>query len=86
MAFEGEYGAGDRTETAPATGSRVMFTEPKLLGARPVVWSSVVTSFPEEGIRRRSEAERYSRRTWYRKTSAREEEGRRRVRSDEAER
>lgn len=38
MAFEGEKGAGERIETTPVEGSRVMLTEPKLLVARPVVW------------------------------------------------
>lgn len=64
MAFDGEYGAGERTDTASVSGSRVMLTEPKSLVARPVVWKRVVTSLPEGEIRRRSEEERYSRRTW----------------------
>lgn len=64
VAFDGENGAGDRIETVPVAASRVMFTEPKLLEARPVVWRSVVMIFPFGGIWRRSGSDRYSRRTW----------------------
>ena len=70
VAFDPGNGAEDRT-TASVAPAVVTLTAPRSAGARPVVWNSVVTSFPEAGSRRRSAGARYSRRTWYRSTSAR---------------
>lgn len=49
---------------ALVAGLRLMLTEPKFDDARPVVWKSVVTRMPEEGILRRSAQDKYCNRTW----------------------
>lgn len=59
-----EYGAGEWMVIALVVGLRLMLTEPKFDDARPVVWKSVVTRMPEEGILRRSDQEKYCNRTW----------------------
>lgn len=49
---------------ALVAGLQLMLTEPKFDDARPVVWKSVVTRMPEEGILRRSAQDKYCNRTW----------------------
>uniref|UniRef100_A0A0A9G4X4 Uncharacterized protein n=1 Tax=Arundo donax TaxID=35708 RepID=A0A0A9G4X4_ARUDO len=67
--FDPGDGAGEWTTTVEFA-PEVRLTAPRSEGARPVVCNSVVTSFPEAGMRARSDGERYSSRTWYRSTSA----------------